>query len=69
MDDTMPWEVFLSGGKNAPDQAGRFRVDVAVGADKSSRNRAHPAHDARGARVEAAAIRQHRIYIVYESWI
>jgi streptomycin 6-kinase len=62
----MPWEAFVSSGENATDQARRFRVDVAVGADKSSRNRAHPADDARRARVEAAALRRHCVYIVCE---
>jgi len=62
----MPWEVFVCGGKNATNQAGRFRVDVAVGADKSSRNRPHAADDARRARVGAAAFRRHCVYIVCE---
>ena len=43
----MPWEPFVSGGKNVTDQSRRFRVDVAIGADKSNRNRAHAAKDAR----------------------
>src|SRR5260370_29666094 len=64
MDDARAREVFMRGGENPTDQAGRFRVDVAVGADESSRNRAHPGHDARCARVEAAALRRHCVYIV-----
>ena len=44
---TMPWEPFVSSGKNVTDQSRRFRVDVAIGADKSNRNRAHAAEDAR----------------------
>jgi hypothetical protein len=55
----MPWEAFVSGGKDAADQAGRFRVNIAIGTDKSSRNRAHAAQDASCARVEAVARRQH----------
>jgi hypothetical protein len=51
MDDAMPREALVSSGENATDQARRFGVDVAVGADKSSGNRAHPGHDARHARV------------------
>ena len=46
---TMPWEPFVSSGKNVTDQSRRFRVDVAIGADKSNRNRAHAAEDARHA--------------------
>src|SRR5713226_5491980 len=60
MDDAMPREVFVSGGKDVTDQAGRSRVDVAVGADESSRNRAHPGHDALRPRVGAAALHQRR---------
>src|SRR5258708_22168163 len=63
----MPWEVFVCGGKKVTDQSGRFGVDVAVGADKSSGDRAHPADDARRARAEAAALRRHNVYIVWES--
>jgi hypothetical protein len=44
---TMPWEAFVSGGKNPAHQAGRLRVDVAIGADKSNRNRAHAVKDSR----------------------
>ncbi len=57
----MPWEAFVSGGKNVTDQAGRSRVDVAIRADESNRNRAHPAHDARCARIEAVALRRHGV--------
>jgi streptomycin 6-kinase len=62
----MPWEVFVGGGQNVADQAGRSRVDVAVGADKSGRDRAHSGDDARSALIKAAALRRHRAYIVYE---
>lgn len=58
-DHAMPGEAFRSGGKNAADQPGRLRVDVTVSAHKSNRNRAHPAQNARGARVEAVALRWH----------
>jgi streptomycin 6-kinase len=66
VDDAMPWEVFVRVGKDVTDQARRFGVDVAIGTDKAGRNRAHPAHDARYARVLAAALRGHYAYIVWE---
>jgi streptomycin 6-kinase len=66
-DDAVPWELFVGGGKDAADQPRRFRVDVAVGADESRRNRAHPAHDSRPARIEAATLRRHRVHIVSET--
>jgi hypothetical protein len=56
---TMPWEPFVSSGKNVTGQSRRFRVDVAVGADKSNRNRAHAAQDACCARIERVAFRRH----------
>jgi hypothetical protein len=56
---TMPWEPFVSGGKNVTDQSRRFRVDVAIGADKSNRNRAHAVQDACCARIEPVAFRRH----------
>jgi hypothetical protein len=65
-DDAVPWKLFVGGGKDSADQPRRFRVDIAVGADESSRNRAHPAHDSRHARIEAATLRPHCIYIVWQ---
>ena len=56
MDHTVPWQAFVSGGKNVTDEAWRFRVDVAVGADKSHGNRADPAQDPFCARIEAVAL-------------
>ena len=58
-DHPMPWEPFVSGGEKVTDQSRRFRVDVAIGADKSNRNRAHAAEDARCSRGEAVARRRH----------
>lgn len=52
-DHAMPREPLLCGSKNATDQAGCFRFDVAVGAHKSDRNRSHAGDYALGARVEA----------------
>jgi hypothetical protein len=49
-DHAMPWEAFVNGGKYVTHQAGRFRIDVAVGADKPSGNRSHPSDDARRTR-------------------
>jgi len=63
----MPWEVFVSGGKNATDQARRSWVDVAVRADETGRNRAHPSHDPRCTRIATATRRRHCVYIVCES--
>jgi hypothetical protein len=56
-DHAMPWEPFVSSGKNVTDQSRRFRVDVAVGADKSNRNRAYAADDARCTRGTTSGFR------------
>jgi hypothetical protein len=56
---TMPWEAFVSGGKNVTDQSRRFRVNVAIGADKSNRNRSNAAQDACCARIEPIAFPRH----------
>jgi hypothetical protein len=66
-DHAMPWEAFVGGRKNATDQPGRSRVDVAVGADKSDRNRAHPANNASSSRFEAVTLRRHSVYFACES--
>jgi hypothetical protein len=44
-DHTMPGEVIVGGGQNEPDETRRTRIDVAVGADKPSWDRAHTADD------------------------
>jgi hypothetical protein len=67
MDHAMPREVFMRTGKNATDESRRSLVDVAVGADETGRNRAYPADDSRHARIEAAALRLHCVYIVCDS--
>jgi hypothetical protein len=56
-DDAMPWEAIVGCGKNAPDEARRAGVDVAIGTDKPSGNGAHPADDTRGARLVALPVR------------
>jgi hypothetical protein len=56
MDHTMPWKALVSGGKNMTDEARCFRVDVAVGADKSHGNRADAAQDQFGTRIELVAL-------------
>ena len=63
----MPWEVFVRGGKNATDQARRSWVDVAVCADETGRDRAHPSHDPCCTSIATATRRRHRVYIVCES--
>jgi hypothetical protein len=63
-DYAMPWETFMGRGKNATDQARRSRLDIAISPDKSNGNRAYPTDDARGAGIEAFAVRRHRGYIV-----
>lgn len=45
-DDAMPREALVGGRKNSPDKAGRTGIDVAIGADKPSGDRAHSADDA-----------------------
>jgi hypothetical protein len=59
-DDAMPWEATVGGRKNTPDEAGRAGVDVAIGADEPGGDRARPAEDARGARLEAVLVRLNR---------
>src|ERR1700730_14530426 len=66
-DHAVPWEALISGGENATDLAGRSRLDVAVGADESNRNRSHPSENFRGARVGAVDIPRHGVYLVRES--
>src|SRR6266850_1812578 len=56
MDHAVPWKAFVSGGKNVTDHARRFRVDVAVRADKSNGNRADPSQDQFCARIDAGAL-------------
>jgi hypothetical protein len=56
MDHAVPWKTFASGGENTTDEARRFRVDVAVGADKSHGNRADPTQDRFCAWIEALAL-------------
>jgi len=56
VDHTVPWKAFVSGGKKVTDEARRFRVDVAVGADKSHGNRANPAQDSFCTRIEVVAL-------------
>ena len=53
--DAMPWEAVVGGRKNSPDEARRAGVDVAIGADKPSRDHPDPGDDARGARLECHA--------------
>jgi hypothetical protein len=48
-DDAMPRDIVVDRRQDEPDEAGRAWIDVPVGADKPSRDGAHPAHDARGA--------------------
>ena len=38
----MPWETVVGSRENTPDEAGRAGVDVAIGADEPSGDRAHP---------------------------
>ena len=63
----MPRDVFVRGGKYVTDQAGCSRVDVAVGADETGRNRAHPTDDARCTSIATVTRRRHCAYIVCES--
>lgn len=44
-DDAMPGKAIVNGCENAPDQAWRARVDVAIGADKPRWDRAYPGDD------------------------
>ena len=53
-DDAMPWKVIVGGRKNAPDQARRDPVDIAVSSDKPSGNRANPVDNAGCARLGAS---------------
>lgn len=55
-DDAMPWQVDMDGRQNMADEARRAGVDVAIGADKPSRDRSHPADDPRRARLEAVRV-------------
>ena len=56
MDHPVPGKALASGGENVTDEARRFRVDVAVRADKSKRNRSDPSHDQLDAWIEAVAL-------------
>ena len=53
-DDAMPWKVIVGGRKNAPDQARRDPVDIAVSSNKPSGNRANPVDNAGCARLGAS---------------
>ena len=55
VDDAVPWKAFASGGENVTNKPRRFRIDVAVGADKPHRTRADPAQDQLDARIGAVA--------------
>ena len=50
-DDAMPWQVVIGGRKNVPHETRRAGFDVAVGADEPFGDGAHPADDARCARL------------------
>ena len=56
MNHAVPGKAFASGRENVPDEAWRFGVDIAVGADKSHGNRADPTYDHFGAWIEALAL-------------
>jgi len=44
--DAVPWQILVSGGKDTPNEPGRDRVDVAVGAHEALRYRPDSLHDA-----------------------
>ena len=56
MNHAVPGKAFASGRENVPDEAWRFGVDIAVGADKSHGYRADPAQDQLCARIEVVAL-------------
>jgi hypothetical protein len=47
-DDAMPGDRFVRGRQDAPNEAGRAGIDIAVGADEPLWDRAHAVDDARG---------------------
>jgi hypothetical protein len=51
-DDAMPWQVIVGVRKNVPHESRCTRFDVPIGADKPFGDGAHPADDARSARLE-----------------
>jgi hypothetical protein len=55
-DDTMPREVNVGGRKNAPDQARRAWIDVAIGADETGRDGTNPTDDALRPRLGAGDV-------------
>jgi hypothetical protein len=59
-DDAMPRETLVGGRKNSPDKAGRTGIDVAIGADKPSGDRAHSADDAGCPRLGTVRVRLNR---------
>lgn len=52
----MPGEVVVGGRKDETDKARRARIDVAIGADKASRDGTHAPDDAGGALLGAGRI-------------
>jgi hypothetical protein len=52
-DDAMPREAIVDGRKNVTDEARRGGVDVTIGADEPSWDRAYPGDDTIGARRNA----------------
>ena len=54
-DDAMPWQVLVGGRKNVAHEPRRAGFDVAIGANKPFGDGAHPADDARRARLRLAA--------------
>src|SRR5260370_38966932 len=67
MGDAIPRVLFVRGSKDVTDQAGRYWVDVAGGADEAGGNRAHPGHDARCTSIATVTRRRHCAYIVCDS--
>jgi hypothetical protein len=55
-DYSVPWEAIVDGRENVPDEARRGRVDVAICANKPSRDRTYSADDAIRAQCNAGRV-------------